>query len=440
MKKTLTILFLLAIMTGAALSEETVTLKDAYMRAIQGNEQVKIADESLYQARLWPKRAWTMLTPKLSLGAGWSLQKEIKTSYQMPAGLPSTGGGDYSLIVQEPKQTQYQAMIQWTLYQGTILPYWRQARAMAEGAECSNVRAKQEVLFQVATAYYGLLKAQKYMVIATQGMSQAEEHLKLAEARQKSGELTRTAVLRAEMEKAKARKRMVDAENGLAVARESLGMLIGGSPQAAADTGEANAPALDEKVNLATAAKNREDLKKARSDEYIAEQDKGTAYGKFHPALGVDGSYSLTEPAGSFGSNQNWRVTLNLKVPLFQGGTEYLDVMEKNSVIAQARFRREALEKQMALEVKKALLDIDSARKNLGSLLLERDLAEETAKLVETQFKVGVATSIELADSHLGLVTAEQGLADGIFNFNLAVLSLEKANGTFARDLVPGCQ
>lgn len=426
---TASIVLLMTLSAHAGPTEETaLSLEDAYRLALRKNDEVRAADAALYQARLWPKRAYTLLTPKFSLMGTYTYQREI--SYT-PLGIQSL-----SFLVQPPQERLYQATMLWTLYQGTIAAYWRQAHRLAEGAEAANIQMKQDILFQVATAYYGLLRVQKLLTIAQEAVAQADGHLRQAQALRRVGQATRVAVLRARMERAQAQKLLVDGENGLTIARESLSLLIGMEGEYRVGEAEEPVPPLEADRLISQALKEREDLKKAGKDEEFSLEDWRVMRGRFLPTLSVAGNYSYSQPVGTFATPWNWRVTLNLTLPLFQGGSEYLDLMDRNAALEQAKARREALRKQISLEVRKAVLDVESAAKNLDSLKLGRDLARETSALVEAQFTVGAATSIELTDAHAALVTAEQRLADGTYALNLAVLSLQKATGTFARDIV----
>src|SRR5574341_804442 len=98
--------------------ETTLSLTDAYRLALRKNDEVRAADEALYQARLWPKRAYTLLTPKLSLMGTYTLQQEIRTSVDLSSiGLPGTltsllpKTSGLSLLVQPSDQYLLQATV-----------------------------------------------------------------------------------------------------------------------------------------------------------------------------------------------------------------------------------------------------------------------------------------------------------------------------------------
>jgi outer membrane protein len=85
--------------------------------------------------------------------------------------------------------------------------------------------AQEDLLFNVATAYYNVLKAQKILSLAQVEVERLEKHQKASESRFNVGEVTKTVVLRSQAELSRGKADLVRAEADLNTARDQLILL-----------------------------------------------------------------------------------------------------------------------------------------------------------------------------------------------------------------------
>src|SRR5262249_60408952 len=71
----------------------------------------------------------------------------------------------------------------------------------------------REVLFGVARAYYDVLRSQAQVIVAQETLRLTQDELKQAQARFRVGEVTKTDVLRAEVEVARAERALIRNQN-----------------------------------------------------------------------------------------------------------------------------------------------------------------------------------------------------------------------------------
>lgn len=64
----------------------------------------------------------------------------------------------------------------------------------------------------------------------------------------------------------------------------------------------------------------------------------------------------------------------------------------------------------------------------------QAELAAENYDIVFKQFQVGVATSLDVTDALTSLTSARSDLVNERYNYQIALLNLQKAAGTFALD------
>ena len=128
---------------------QPITLEEVYTKALQANEQVIIAREDVDIARHEKNKAFSALLPGLTAEANYS---------RRPDEILAAFGN-----VSRPKEEQvYELRLRQPLYSGgrAMATYQSAKESIKENAE--ELRVVQEnLLFDVATAYYNVLKAQR---------------------------------------------------------------------------------------------------------------------------------------------------------------------------------------------------------------------------------------------------------------------------------------
>ena len=122
-------------------------------------------------------------------------------------------------------------------------------------------------------------------------------------------------------------------------------------------------------------------------------------------------------------------VQLLLSIPIFDGGQREGRISESRSLVRQEAIRTRDIRYQVALEVRDAMLTLEStqqqvavAQKGLRLSLKELDLARQ-------RFAVGVATNIEVTTAQTSVAQARDNLIEGLFNFNASRVNLARAQG-----------
>lgn len=90
-----------------------------------------------------------------------------------------------------------------------------------------------------------------------------------------------------------------------------------------------------------------------------------------------------------------------------------------------------AAENKARDEVRRALLDLETARSNRLTAEEQLTLARENAALVKASFEAGAGTYLEVVDANAALTGAELSNLSETLNVDLAVLKLARAAGLF---------
>ena len=104
---------------------------------------------------------------------------------------------------------------------------------------------------------------------------------------------------------------------------------------------------------------------------------------------------------------------------------------EAAAKVVEAEAALRSLELKTREEIRRATLDLESARANHTKSEEQVRLARENMQLVTDNYKAGLATQLDATDASTALASAELGLVAEELNAELAELRLLKAAGAF---------
>ncbi|MBE7415021.1 MAG: TolC family protein [Deltaproteobacteria bacterium] len=415
------VFFFLVSLAPANAEERTLTLDEARRLAIENHERVAIAGEGVAQARADLRKATSRILPNVTAEGSYTRYTEEK--------------GTDSFIIQPRESTSAELRLTQPLYSGGR--EWatrRQARLQIQSRVEGVEGASEDIVRETSYHYYGVLKAEKDVEIKSAALRRAEERLEVAEARLRVGDVTRSAVLRAEAERAGAEAELIRSRNGLLNATallrrvtglEGVSLKVVEPPRLPAE--ERSASALVE-----TALGERADYSQRLLEERAAGEGITIARAGFKPSLRLEGLllWREQEPATTFFQEDSASATLRLTYPLFEGFLRKAELSEARSRLREAELRRLGLRRDIEVQITEALNNIKAIEALTESFRRQLAFAEEDYKMVFEQFRFGVATTLDVIDSENTLVTAQSSLANAVYDLELAKMDLKYLTGT----------
>ena len=122
-------------------------------------------------------------------------------------------------------------------------------------------------------------------------------------------------------------------------------------------------------------------------------------------------------------------VEVLLSIPVFDGGQREGRISESRSQLRQENLRTRDLYYQVALEVRDALLTLESAHVEVSVAEEARQQALKELELARERFAVGVATNIEVTNAQTSVALARDNVIRALFNFNASRVNLARAQG-----------
>ncbi len=311
---------------------------------------------------------------------------------------------------------------------------YRMAGREVEARGLEAARTKEETVHRVLSAYLDALTAKEFVRVTEQGVSDAREHLRVAEALERDGMGLASDVLRARVFLARAESGLVTAGSRLDLARTALGLAMGEKPGTRVDPA-GPVPPLPEPGSLdariAAVETTRTDLKAFSAR--IANTETNVTYERsaYLPAVGATGAWQADARDGPFApDNRTWKVGVGLTWTLFDGLRREAAVGKAVEERARAKAQYRGAGDLAAFEVTRAYLSVEEAGRRAAIARASLEAAEEGMRLVGKRYENQRARMIDVLDAQSALDAARADLVAAENDVLASRAALELASGT----------
>jgi len=342
---------------GFAHSCFALDFSQVYAQGMENDPTFQSAQHTFEAARERQPEAFAALLPSIAADASG----EHITGRTKYTGTPevdrSFQGNDWQVQLKQP------------VFQMEGIWAYGEAKATVQAAVALLTQAKQDLILRLARAYFDIAIAQRHVTAAQSQLTAMREQLGAARRSFDAGVTSITDVDDSTSRAALAEAQTAVSANELATARASLESLIGAPVQdiKTLDNGIAlpNPVPADVEAWVRTALSESPSVQGARSSFKAAELEVNRVGAQLLPAVNlvasVGSNYSsgnITDPV-NFGANVHDRqISLQVAVPLFDGGAIHAQVVEARAKRAKAQSDVTLAERQVTLEVRQTFADV----------------------------------------------------------------------------------
>jgi outer membrane protein len=298
----------------------------------------------------------------------------------------------------------------------------------------SLAETRQSVALQVQEVYLGILRSESLQTVAEDAVKDAEENLRVAQAKFTAGSVPRFDVLRSEVNLASAQQNQVEAKNGVDLAKSSFNRVLGESvnqPVEVEKPSEAPLSAIAPlEDNQQIALKRRPEILRDQASAKAAEKGIKIAKAGLLPSMTIIGNQNYNaNPGGLGGQKSSWNVNAALTLPVFDRGRTRARIDEARADTASARLSEENTRQQVMLEVRQAQLNITAAEERLKVTEKDVEQAKEALRLAQLRYQAGISTPVEVIDAEVALTSSKTNQVNSYYDLLIARAELDKAIG-----------
>jgi len=413
------------------------TLEKSIAEALDNNWLIKAKKEKIDESFYVKKQAKAAFLPKLSTSYGFSRLSEVYKTDPIPLG---PGAAIPGQELNSHDNYQWRTTITQPLFTGFALSSSYELTKL--GIDLSKIGLeleKLDLILRVKEAYFNILKADRGLDVGEKAVESLESHVKSARSFYKVGMIPVNDLLKAEVELAAAQHNFVKALNATKLARSSFNIVLSRSINDHIEVKDIlgfKPEKSDFSILLNRAIKTRPEVGELDINLLQADQKIRLAKSKYYPEVALTYDYikegDHMDVAGSrFHDAGKWEVGAGLTWTFWEWGKTDNSVNEARSFKRQLIHIREALVDKIRLEIKRAILDLEEADKNVPTTKKAMEQAEENLRVSQERFKAQVTTSTEVLDAQTLLTQARTNYFTAFYDHYLAAARLQRAIGDY---------
>jgi hydrophobe/amphiphile efflux-1 (HAE1) family protein len=430
----LVILALIGAFMGVAraFAQEPLTIDRALAMARARNEAYKVSEERLRESQANVSAAKAAFLPTLDLNFLYT-PSQASPALRIPAGI--FGPTEQTFRANFVRENVMRLDIQQPLYTGGRLSNAYAAQAATEEATRLDLeRTQQGLTLQVYQTFYAALMNDQGIKVTEEGVRIAERHLELAKVRFEAGSAARLDVLRAEVELANARTKLIRARSTAEVAYQALRSVLSlpQSEQLHLSGSLDDVPALPPAEAIERALPARADIRAIGEQREAAQRTVALANADLKPTVAFAGNFQYQEDGFNTllnSNNRSYQFGLAVSVPLFNSPTVFAKRAAANARVKQAEHSATAALDSARLELSSASTELNAAVDIVSTSEKAVNLARESLQIAEVSYENGVITATELNDARLSLLETEWELMQAKYSHIVAAARTRYAAG-----------
>jgi len=416
--------FVLIAGLNTAAEAKTLTLRDATELAIEHNISIRLATSQIEVGKLTYAQSKKALYPSANFDASTYRQFEeldISPSLRTVSANVSANVNLFNGFADDANVSKQTYSL--------------------EATKLGYEQARRNLILQISAAYFDVATNQELVKIASENLDAQKAQLTLVEAYYSAGRRALADLYQQKASTAQAELDLLTAQNNLQVSRLNLFRQIGIAPDASYEIAAPSEKLIevDYSTDLAKlseqAQSNRPDLKQQATQLEAARQSIRIAHAGSLPKLGLSGQIGSRYQSNAFGSfsdqfdSRTTSIGLNLSIPLYDQSRTSLAVQQSKIALDNGQHTLSDLQRQVALEVEQAVLNLQSAVKQLAVSDTQVEFSQQSLAAMQERYNVGAATMVELTQARAQLVQASGNRIRTINKLLLARLSLGNATG-----------
>ena len=406
--------------------EGKLTLRGAIAQALRNNLGAKVAGTQVDEAAGTQQRKESALMPKVTTESYANLQNRNLRAFGFGfAGFP------IPLVVGPFSNYDFRFYVDQPVVDLQAYHTYQASKRNQDAAKLTYQDTRDQVIRQVAAYYLDAEAAASEIEAAQFRVTTSEALEKLAQDQHAAGLATGVDVLRSQVQLRRDQQSLLVARQAYQTALLVLQRYMGARPGAPIELAERlefrpmSPPEIEQAERVALEA--RADYRSLQTQRVALVEQQKASRARNYPKLSVSGNYGgLGRNLGELPGTGLIQGTLSFTVFDHDRGGEAKEIASRvNRVDAQIS----DLERGIEQDLRKAMLDLDSAQQQVMVTQAGEDLARSELKLAEDRFRHGVTDNIEVITAQSSLATAQDEHIAALARHADARIALARALG-----------
>lgn len=438
MKRYFFLIFAIALSVSAQ-AQEHLSLKQCIDYGLKHHRSTVVYKNEGEAARFKAKEAMAAYLPAVNVNGSVDDNLKVQQSV-IPAGV--FGPTDVKVAFTKKFNSNITAQVDQTIFDKSLITGLKANKVSIKQAELNAQQNDETIIYNISNAYYQIFVYRQQLSLLQSNLDTYQQQLGISRLQLEKGVAMESDVNKIQVNYNNTNSQVLVAESNLELAQNQLKNAMGYS---LSDSLKIQDFVLDEPVAQQSHftlsdfplfnVSNRTDFKLSEVNIALLDIDqkrirataipKLTAYARY-------GGVGFGDDLGqSFSKISDFAaVGVKLAIPVFDG-------FKRNAQYNQARIKQVNARENFKIDQETFHLEFDNARTQLikAQSSLENDkrtigLAESVFKSTDLQYQKGVTDLTDWLNSQYSLKEAQSNYLNSLYNFLIAKIDLEKANGT----------
>lgn len=418
-----------------AFGQMPLTLEESISVALKNSLTISAAKHGAKGAQAQKREAMTGFGPKFSTTYGYTRINE-EPSFHFPGNPPLIP--DQTIVSGTVNNYNWTIEARQPLFAGGgILANYQAAKIGEDIAAVEETAVSLDVVQEVKTAYYDVLRAQRLEESIRQAVEMLKGHADVAQNIYRVGLIPKNDLLQADVQLANGKQSLTRATNAVLLAKARFNMVL--KQDMSADVllvdvlgYQPFSPSFDECLDVAR--KNRPELKISSLQVQRAGKMVRVLQSEYFPVVSLSGNYSRygdhpSVSGSDYREMESWQVMAVASWNFWEWGKTKFRVDAGKARENQAVDQAGHLEDQVTLQIKNAYLMLKEAESQIAVSQKVIDQAEENFRISEARYRERVARSTEVLDAQSLLTRAQSDYANALADYQIQLARLHRAMG-----------
>lgn len=426
-------------MSLSARAQEHLSLKQCIDYGLKNHRSTSVYRNEQEAANYKAKEALAAYLPALNVNS--TIDDNLKVQQTViPAGV--FGPEDVRIAFTKKYNTNITAQVDQTIFDQSLITGLKANKVAAKQAKLNGEQNQEVIIYNISYAYYQIFVYRQQLALLKTNLDTYQQQLVISKLQLDKGVAMESDVNKIQVNYNNTNSQVLVAESNLELSHNQLKNAMGYSLKDSLHIEDyvLDEPALDPSAIGALGfpsfdAANRIEFKLSEVNISLLDIDqrriRGTALPKLTGYARYGGVGFGDNLGGSFSSITDFAaVGIKLSIPVFDG-------FKRNSQYNQARIKQVNARENFKIDQESYHLEFNNARTQLikAQSSLDNDkrtigLAESVFKSSDLQYQKGVTGLTDWLNSQYSLKEAQSNYLNSLYNFLIAKIDLEKANGT----------
>ncbi|NMC32253.1 MAG: TolC family protein [Veillonellaceae bacterium] len=323
--------------------------------------------------------------------------------------------------------------LSWILWSGNkIESQVSQAKLSLDSSQWGIVAARQQLKYSATDAYFKFMAARDAVKLAQESVTRLERYLQDVKLQFDVGVVAKVDVLRSEVELAKAKQTLIEAQNAYDITMANLNNVMG-LPLTTELKVKGDLSYSKFEADLAAcvdlALRQRPEIFQYTDAAKSAQEGIAVAKAGYLPSISATYTNGWNNTNFPGGTNYNWTVYLTTSWTFLDSGLTAGNVKKAVETYHKTQEQLRQTVDSVQLDVRSTYLSLKSAEQSIQTSSAAVGLAEEDYGIKVIRYQAGVGTNLDVLDAQVALTTAKNNYLKAMYDYNNYRSQLDKSMG-----------